>query len=79
MLARFKSFKLKKYTIALFVISALALGVGGNGVYDLLKWTLSYAAESRSEYSSEGSSGQPNEPRQGIMTGSQPPAKEISK
>ena len=37
MLARFKSFKMRKRAIVLFIIAALILGVAGNGMYDFIK------------------------------------------
>jgi hypothetical protein len=38
MLARFKSFKMRKGKLAFYIFLALCLGVLGNGTYDLLKW-----------------------------------------
>lgn len=38
MLARFKSYKIRKMAVALFIVLALVLGAMGNGLYDLGKW-----------------------------------------
>lgn len=55
MLARFKSFKMKKKTIFAFVSFALLLGATGNGVYDLCKSALTGSDASAS--TSQSSSG----------------------
>jgi hypothetical protein len=47
MLARFKSYKMRKMAVAFFVFLALVLGAMGNGVYDMGKWVYTMSPVSK--------------------------------
>jgi hypothetical protein len=63
MLARFKSFKTKKRTIAVFVVLALVIGAAGNGVYDLGKLAVAGSDAASGDRKVEAEKLQPNLPK----------------
>jgi len=70
MLARFKSFKIQKLTMALFLLLALLVGCAGNGAYDLLKNWLSSSNQVLPDLSSGKSAGESTgDSRDKIWTG----------